>query len=413
MKAIINARIYDYELYIDCGYIIFDEQIVEVGPMADYSGHHEVYDAKGKLVMPGLVNGHTHIYSTLFRGAPMDVSPNDFMDVLELVWWHFDSKLDLESIEASAYHYGRDSLSMGITTLVDHHASGLIENSLGTIRRCLTDMGIKSLVCFESSDRFNLDDCLKEHRYALDHKGYIGMHASLSLSDKSLSQLSKLEGPIHIHVGESKIDEDKCLSQYNERVVERLNRYNLLRPNSILAHCVHINEAEAALIKDHDCYIAINPESNMNNAVGLYNFSLIEKLDLNVLVGTDGLGSNMAKAWQNFYYIGKMQKNHPSGMSLDFVKRKIIESYEYYSKRLSCFIGRIEQEYASDFIIIDYHNMTPINAENIFSHVLFGVYEALKPYAVFTDGTLRIDQYSPIEPEKSYEEVIHNLWRRL
>lgn len=413
MKAIINGRIYDYDQYIEDGYIIFDDTIVEVGKMADYTGHHEVYDAQGKLIIPGLLNGHTHLYSTLFRGAPLQASPGNFMEVLEKIWWYFDSKLDLQAIEASAYLYGRDSLLMGVTSLIDHHASGQISGSLRLIRATLESVGIKGLVCFESSDRYAIEDCILENQDAISHNGYIGMHASLSLSDTSLEKLSKLKGPIHIHVAESQVDQDLCEKAYDCRVIERLDKHELLRPDSILAHCLYINDKEASIIKDKACYLAINPESNLNNAVGLYNFQLIEKYKLNILVGTDGLGSNVAKSWQDFYYIGKTQINHPSGMSLGYVKNQIQESYSYFSRRYQKLIGRLEQNYVSDFMIIDYHAFTPINKDNIFSHILFGVFDALRPYAVFTDGKLRVDQYALVEPKKDYNKTIQALWRRL
>lgn len=413
MKAIINARIYDYKSYIENGYVIYDNNILEIGEMKDFNGHYETYDAAGKLLLPGLLNGHTHLYSTLFRGCPLGASPDNFMDVLTEIWWHFDKKLTLESIKASAYHYAKESLRYGVTSIIDHHASGEIKDSLQTIRYMLNQEGVKHALCFESSDRFNLEASLMENIFALEHNGFIGLHASLSLNDSSLKRISELKGPIHVHVAESELDEKDSLDRFGLSVVERLNKFNLLRADSIMAHCVHINDYEAELIKKNNCFIAINPSSNLNNAVGLYRYDLIEKYKIPILIGTDGLGANVAKEWQNFYYVGKQVLNHPSGISLDTIKNYINSAYEYFNKKTFNAIGAIKEGYNSDFIIVDYHSMTPITDDNIFGHVFFGVYEACKPFAVFTNGVKRIDQYEHMEPEVDYSHTINQLWRSL
>ena len=160
MKAIINARIYDFENYIENGFVIYNESIIDVGDMKDYNGHYELYDAKGKLLIPGLINGHTHIYSTLFRGAPLQASPNNFLEILDQIWWKFDKELTLASIRESAKAYGQMSLLCGVTSLIDHHASGEIIGSLQVIHEELDKLKMKHLLCFETSDRFDIKECI-------------------------------------------------------------------------------------------------------------------------------------------------------------------------------------------------------------------------------------------------------------
>lgn len=415
MKAIINAKIYDYENFIEEGYILYDRQIIAVGPMSEYSGKHEAYDAQGKLILPGLLNGHTHIYSALFRGSPLVASPENFTDVLKQVWWHFDKQLDLEAIQTSAYVYARECMKHGVTALIDHHASGVIQKSLLTLEMALTDMGIKHLLCFETSDRFDMDACIRENLYAVRQQGHFGFHASMSLSEDSLSTAKAYvkDHPIHIHVAESLDDVVDCKDKYGMPIVHRLQKHGLLNKDSILGHCVHIDEEEAELIKEHGCYVAINPTSNLNNAVGLYNCDLLKRHDLQVLVGTDGLGANVAKEYQYLYYVGKQQLNHPSSLDLNFVKQTITRGYEYFNKLSKRRIGRIAKGYDADMILLDYDFLTPMNQDNVFGHILFGVFENMHPMMVWIDGEKEVDQYKVVQNDKGRLEDVLRLWGRL
>jgi len=415
MKAIINARIYDYDTYIENGYVIFCETIIEIGPMTSFEGEYEVYDAGGMLLIPGLLNGHTHIYSTLFRGAPLVSAPESFQDILDQVWWKFDSKLNLEMIKASAHIYAVDSLKFGVTSVIDHHASGTISKSLKTLHDGLNEIGLKHLLCFESSDRFDLDLCISENEYALKNHGFFGCHASMSLCDESLKRIKRSlkNAPLHIHVAESLEDMKDAKRKYDKTVIERLGDNHLLNPQSILAHCVHITDEDASLIKASDCVIAINPTSNLNNAVGLYNAKLMIEKDLDVIVGTDGLGSNVAREYQYLYYLGKQSMGHPSKLPLDWIKKVIQFSYDFFNKQSQLKIGKLQPHYDSDFILIDYDFGTPVTKDNIFSHLFYGVFDQLKPLAVYVNGHKKIDHYKHLGEIKSHRPVIEELWGQL
>lgn len=411
MKAIINAKIYDYKHYIENGFAIFDQSIDKVGEMKDFNDKNieEIIDAEGKLLMPGLINFHTHIYSMLIRGYDMKAHPVTFRDVLDQIWWKFDSHLTLDDLKASAYLYSIESLEYGVTSLIDHNASGQIEGSLDALKEGLL---LPAALCFETSDRFDVSSCIKENTENL-----FGLHASLSLGNETLKKISNhLSGtnqPIHIHVAESQEDEDDSLRQYSKRVVHRLNDYSLLGKNSILAHCVHIDDSEAKIIADKQCFIALNPTSNMNNAVGTFNYSLFKKHHIGLLVGTDGLGSNIAKAWQNLYYAGKQSMRQPDGIPLGDMLNHITESYEYYSNVMKRPVGQIKAGYMSDFVILDYTPPTPLNKDNVFGHVFYGVFDRFRPESVFVSGEQLLHHYAPTFQRKNYQKQVINLWNRI
>ena len=118
-------------------------------------GGGERHDCSGCLVLPGNVCAHTHLYSALARGMPYGLEPpEDFLQILQRVWWRLDRALDEDSVRASALVGGMEALLSGTTTLVDHHASpNAIDGSLDVIEDALRTSGIRSVLCYETSDR--------------------------------------------------------------------------------------------------------------------------------------------------------------------------------------------------------------------------------------------------------------------
>lgn len=411
MKALINVKIYDYNNYIENAYVLFNEKIQETGSMDNFKPNVETIDGKGRLVLPGLINFHTHIYSMLIRGFNIGANPVTFQDILDQVWWKFDSYLTREDLEASAYYYGVECLQNGVTALIDHNASGEIPGSLNALKKGLSSpLEIKSLLCFETSDRFDVDACISENT-----EKHFGLHASLSLSDQSLKKVADNlnSRPVHVHVAESSEDEIDALNKYNKKVVPRLNDFGILTKDSILAHCVHIDEEEAAIIGENACKIALNPASNMNNAVGTFNYKRFKDHNIQLLVGTDGLGANIASAWQNLYYVGKQSMQDPNGISLDELKETIIASYEYYNRMSGVNLGQIKEGFNADFMLLDYDPPTPMNADNIFGHVFYGIFDNLRPHSVYIDGIAKLENYTLAFEKKNYIKISKKLWKRI
>src|SRR5271169_5330037 len=130
-------------------------KISEVGNNLIPYRNEEVHNCSGKIVMPGLVCGHTHLYSSLSRGMPPPShQPENFLEVLQYVWWKLDRALDEESIYYSALVGAIEAAISGTTTLVDHHASpNSIAGSLDIIKEALTEIGLRGVLCYEVTDR--------------------------------------------------------------------------------------------------------------------------------------------------------------------------------------------------------------------------------------------------------------------
>lgn len=425
VKVIIKCNIFDYETYRENQYIRFDKEIIETDSMDNFkkNENEEIIDFKGKLVMPGFINGHTHIYSTFARGMAVEFNPNSFSDILKQLWWRMDSKIDLETTYYSGLVSGIEFIKNGITGIIDHHASGkAIKGTLNKLKESVTEeIGVRGIFCFETSDRFNVDKCIEENTEFLKNTsekfaGMFGLHASLSLSNETLKKVSEnLNGaPIHIHVAESLEDEEDSIRKYGKRVVERLEEFNLLTDNSILSHCVHIDENEADIISKYNVYVALNPTSNMNNAIGIPNYKLLKDKNIKTIIGNDGLGFNITREYLNLYFTQKYRYENPTFFNFDDLKNNIDNVYDLFGKMLNIKIGRIEKGYKADIISFDYKPFTPLNENNILGHIFFGVWDNLDVVDTIIDGEFLMENRKVnFEVEKIYSEakdVSEKLW---
>lgn len=403
MKALINANIFDFNNFKRNAYIIFNNsEIKEVGDMSKFKGADEVFDCSGTIVMPGLINCHTHIYSTFSRGMSVEFNPKSFQDILDQLWWKLDGKLDKEAVYYSSLIYGCECINNGVTSIIDHHASGLdIKGSLNELKKGICDeLGMRGIFCFETSDRFNVRECIEENlEFALNKNqhcaGLFGMHASMSLSDNTLKEISSVikDIPIHVHVAESQEDVKDCKIKYNKGILKRLSDFRLLKKNSILAHCVHIDEDEAKIIAENQCNIAMNPTSNMNNAVGLANYDIFRKFNIPCIIGNDGLGANITRDFLNMVFGMKNRLNSPTKFDLSDLVKMINNGYNYIGNMLDIKIGKIKEGYKADLITIPYNPPTPMNEDNILGHIFFGIFDNFHPRDTFVSGNCIMQNY--------------------
>lgn len=427
MKALIHATIYDFHTYREDCFVLFDEAIRHIGDMTDYRrGDNEEIDCQGRLVMPGLVNGHTHIYSTLARGRTGPFAPTNFVELLEQRWWNFDRNLRLSDVYHSGIVAAVDSVRHGITTIIDHNASGAIIGSLEQLQQAVVDtVGLRGVFCFETSDRFDVEQAIRENRSfaAIEHKhdtaATFGLHASFTLSDDTLAKVAKQRGltPIHIHVAESEQDQELALKRHGMRVVPRLESFGLLVKDALLAHCIHTSDEELAIIRKHRAVIAVNVTSNMNNGVGLPDIRRFRKHGIDVIIGNDGISHNIASEYLSLYFAMHEQARSPLGFDVAELIDLIDTTYAYASRRLGVKLGRIEPGYAADLILIPYDPPTPMTVTNAMGHMIFGLFRSFLPDTVFIGGKPVLTRGQvPSNVQASYRrarDLASALWERV
>nr|WP_240739444.1 amidohydrolase family protein [Marinitoga lauensis] len=185
----------------------------------------------------------------------------------------------------------------------------------------------------------------------------------------------------------------------------------------MLSHCVHIDEEEANIISEHDIFVALNPTSNMNNAVGLPNYKLLKEKGIKTIIGNDGLGFNITREYLNLYFTQKYRYKDPTFFNFDDLKNNIDNVYYLAGDLLNIKIGRIKEGYKADMISYNYIPFTPLSESNIFGHVFFGIWDKLDVIDTIVDGKfLMKDRKVEFEVERIYNEakkVAAKLWDRL
>ncbi len=383
---------------IDKGAILVaDGQIAQVGETRTLKAEHPhepELDAGGMLVLPGAICAHTHFYGAFARGMYIPGAPaSNFVQILEKLWWRLDLALDDEGTRLSALVCLVDAIRHGTTTLVDHHASpNAIECSLDLIEDAVRQSGLRACLCYEVTDR-NGDEGAKAGiaenvRFArkkkLDPdpfvKAMFGLHASLTVSDKTLEhcvgEAQMLDVGFHTHLAEDAADEDDSLRKYGMRIGRRFLERGVLGPGTICAHGVHLDESELRALAETGAKLTHQPRSNMNNAVGVAPVQ--QALDLGVCVGlgNDGFSNDHLADMKAAYLLHKINQRDPRAMTGDTVMRIAYQNNARIARDCGGWqepLGEISPGAYADLVLLDYRPYTPLTADNLPWQLIFGV----------------------------------------
>ncbi|MCD4690185.1 putative aminohydrolase SsnA [bacterium] len=430
----------------DGAVLVVDGRVAAAGPAreieAAVAGSRDIarLDARGGLIMPGLVNAHTHLYSALARGLMADIEPSSsFVEILEHLWWRLDRALTNEHSWYSAAAGALDLIANGTTTIIDHHASQVhVTDSLANVSEALADVGIRANLCFEVTDRDGpekRDEGLAENEAFARHvaeerasaggeglsSASVGLHASFTLDDETLDRSAALAQELgigcHIHVAEDRADVDDSLKRSGRRVVERLHGHGILGERSVAVHSIHLSDAEFELLRDTDTIVVHNPQSNMNNAVGRSN--VLRMLDEGILVGlgTDGFAASMFDEMKVANLIHRHDAGDPR-VGHDIAMQLGIRNNPRIATRLiGDTVGVLEPGALADVIILDYDPPTPLVDGNFAGHLIFGLTGGMVNTVVVNgEIVLRDREFVAVDARATRaraRELAQDLWRRM
>lgn len=363
-------------------------RIAAVGRNLTLQQDEEVVDCGRAVLMPGLVNGHTHLYSALAAGMPAPAKPpRNFHEILQFIWWRLDRAHTLASVTASGAVGALAALRCGTTTLIDHHASpNCIEGSLSALEQGIATVGCRAVLCYEVTDRNRATEAAEglseTRRYArsvqerkiLQFAAMVGAHASFTLTEESLAACvacaEELDVGIHIHVAEDPVDERITQQRCRCSLLNRFERVGLLSvPGTILAHGTHLSMDDFARLREHkkSLHLAHNPTSNMNNAVG---YTPVAQAELPIVLGTDGVGADMWREMRIAEF-----KSHDAHLPLRFGRSLsfLSESARFASRTLGVTVGSLDVGAAADLVLTSYRPATPLTSENLAGHFMFAL----------------------------------------
>ena len=374
--------------------LVEDGRIARIAPPASIEGSFDrVLDAKGKVVLPGLVNAHMHFYSTLVRGLGKAAPSRNFQEVLENLWWRLDRKLSLADVEVSAQVILLEAIRKGTTTLVDHHASpGAVRGSLDAIALAVKACGLRACLCYEVSDRDGervaqegLEEnaafarrCAREQDPRL--RALIGLHAAFTLSDRTLERAAalgrELDVGFHVHVAEAASDVAMNRERHGSTPVARLAAHGLLGPRSIAGHAVHVNDADMDILAAAGTFVAHNPQSNLNNAVGIANVTELVRRGVRVGLGTDAMTVDMLQELRVGRSAQHLRQENPSCGFMELTDTLVVRNPQLATQLWGTSIGTLAEGAAADVILVDYEPPTPLDEGTALGHLVFGISQA-------------------------------------
>lgn len=391
----------------------------------------ETVDCSGKIILPGFICAHHHFYSTLARGMAVPGEPaENFVQILERLWWKVDRAILEEDILLSAQLPLIDCIRNGVTTVIDHHASpSMPDGSLDIIESAVRQAGIRASLCYEVSDRNVKGDGIAENERFIRKVGrgdgqiaaMMGLHASFTLSDETIETCVGIAKDYnvgcHIHVAEDAADRQDSLERYGVSTVHRLHRLGVTGEKSIFVHCVHIDESEMDVLAETDTAVVHNPESNMNNAVGVT--PLLPMLRKGVLVGlgTDGMNSDMLAQMRAAYLLHRLANRDPRIGFVEAPTLLLRNNPEIARRQFGLPLGEVAEGRPADLAILDYHPPTPLSEENFFGHLIFGLVDATVDTTVCRGQILmRNKQVLTMDEERiaaRARELAPKMWERL
>jgi putative selenium metabolism protein SsnA len=410
------------------------ERIAAVGDSAEmrrrFSGADPV-DCSGKIILPGFICTHHHFYSTMARGMGIPGEPaSNFVEILERLWWKVDRALDEEDITLSAQLPLIDCIRNGTTTVIDHHASpSMRDGSLDLIENAVRQAGLRASLCYEVSDRNVAGGGVAENERFIKKVGkgdgqiaaMMGMHASFTMSDATIEECVGIARDAgvgcHVHVAEDAADREDSLTKYKMPTVNRLQKLGVAGEQSIFVHCVHIDDSEMDILAATKTSVVHNPESNMNNAVGVT--PVLKLLEKGVLVGlgTDGMGSDMLAQMRCAYLLHRLANHDPRVAFLEAPQLLLQNNAAIAERQFGLQLGEIAEGRPADLAIIDYQPPTPLSEANFLGHLIFGLVDATVDTTVCNGKILMKGKQILSMDEKDMaarsREFAPKMWKRL
>ena len=362
--------------------LIKDDLIAEISDEINDSDVDKIIDAEGKILLPGLINTHTHLSMTLFRGLADDLSLDSWLN--DHIW-PMEANLNGDYCYIGALLGAVELIKSGTTTFSDMYFY------MEDVARAVDDAGIRAVLSYgmiDFGDAERREAEIKENMALFEAcngmadgriKVFFGPHSPYTASEELLIKVRELADEhnigIHIHVSETQKEINDSLDEKGLRPFEYLEKIGFLGPDVVAAHCVWLSDEEIEIIKKHDVKVSHNPCSNMKLASGIAPVSKLIENDICVSIGTDGASSNnnldLIEELKTASLLQKVSTLDPKVLTSDeAIEMATIKGAETLG--LSDEIGSIEVGKKADIILIDTNsaNMVP-DSSSLSSNVIY------------------------------------------
>jgi hypothetical protein len=375
---------------------IKDDKIIHIGKLDNFKADR-IIEGKKYLAMPGFINAHTHVGMSYFRNYGND---NDLMTWLNDYIFPAEEKLTEEIVYNASLLSFAEMIRSGTTCFADMYffeeatiKALEIAKLRGQLARGLTAPDLnetklsENLRLYKKYDGLNkkIEIALGPHAIYTNNKDYL----------KRIADISKEYNiPIHIHLSETKVENDECLKKYGKSPSEVFDECGIFDGRVIAAHGVHLSDNDLDILKEKEVSIVHNPSSNLKLSSGICDVSRLLDYGINVCLGTDSASSNnkqsMLKEIEIASLISKL-KAADNLKAYDVLKMATING----SKALGIdnMVGTIEVGKNADIILIDIDNINHLPCNDLIASICYSTYDSDISYVmiqgdiVYENGT--------------------------
>ncbi len=378
-------------LYVGRGTVL--EFGTEKEMMNKYESEPVKINARGRLVMPGFIDFHNHLYSGFFPNVPLklkgDAAYNEYMDGY---WWPLAGKLSSDGIYYSAVKGIVNSIKSGVTTIFNLHSSpSCIDECLMDIAEAFEELSMRGVIGYEISARcggdkadrmfmMNAEFCEQYKNNPLIN-GVMGLYNANEAPDSILRGVSRYaertKTGVVIHLSESENEDEVSVRDFDKKYcIDRLYDIGLLGNKTILASANYVDDTDLNIIKESGSGIALSPSSSYYKG---FEFSPIEDIierEIPIGFGSDGIYHSIMSEASFAHRILRQKRGGFNSANKEIAGIISRSSFKLANKFVSKAVGEIKPGAAADLIFVDYIPEHEITQENFHTHLIFGILQS-------------------------------------
>ena len=378
----VNAK---NEVISDGGIVIEGSRIIDIGPMKQIQNHsaNQEIDANGMVIMPGLINTHTHLAMTLFRGVADDVPGINWLPII----WSIEKNISADSCYIGALLGCLEMITTGTTCFADQYWH--MEKVVAAVKeagiRASLAQGILELNDPDKGNRELAESIAFAKKWDGSIDGRVvcklGPHSiytcSPSLLQRTREAADEINVGLHIHVAEAPNEPKMAKEKHGETSIEQLHKLGLLKGDVLAAHCVFVNNEDMKIMKKTNTTVSHCPTAMMKYGNEVAPVPELLKNDVTVSIGTDGCGSNnnldMIEEMRTTALLHKQNKRSGTILPAEqIIRMATINGAKTIG--LDKEIGSLEAGKKADIILLDFKkpHLTPLH--NCPSHIVYSAF---------------------------------------
>ncbi|WKY46877.1 amidohydrolase family protein [Eubacteriaceae bacterium ES3] len=367
--------------------LIEDGIIMGIGPTRDFEKEpcDERLQFEDRMLMPGFVNGHNHMYGFLSHGIHVASIVEDFSDFLEDYWWpYIENRVDHAEVTATTKMACLEMIESGVTSFVDVLEAPMAKPGVLELEKSIIEAsGLRGRLSIEACERISaengigwLEENLRFIEKASETQGLVdgimSIHTLFTCSDEFViraKEMAKSIGTtIHMHLSESDYEPEWCLKNRNEKPVDIYEGHNYLDESVLASQVVQVSDQELDILAKRQVRAVSMPLSNCEVGGGFAPLTKMLERGMTVGLGTDGYINNFFEVMRGAFLMHKANQKNPQVMSAETVYKMATEmGAEAIGKPQA---GKLAPGAYADIISVSLDLPTPITDHNVYEQIV-------------------------------------------